>query len=231
MRDYTRIFASLTKVAEAAHDLNRELVKAGIEVADALLEDLAEQAEQSEQRRENTPMTLEQRLAHHREMALCYYNAYLQRTVEDGASYREWVFAPHAQYWSPYFGDNLIDLDKTPISVRQSATMKANTYCLTFPDWGPLDFACWPSDQGFVMKTHFGGHDQDGKLWDFYAYGFVNTNEAGEITRWETHVSSEYNDFLDKAIGVHGPFKNGPEPYMQAVAEKLRQAGTDPQAL
>lgn len=173
--------------------------------------------------------SLEERLTRHRKMAESYYAAYQERTVEDGASYSEWVFAPHAKYWSPYFGDNLIDLSEYPMSVRKSATMEAGTYCVTFPDWGPLGFKCWPSENGFVMQTHFGGHDREGKLWEFYAYGFVETNEAGEITRWETHVSPEYNDFLDRAIGIHGPFKEGPEPYMEAVAKKLREAGVDPQ--
>ena len=174
---------------------------------------------------ESSEEKLRARLEHHRKMAESYHMAYVDRTVEGGASYEEWKFAPHAQYWSPYFGNNVIDLDTNPMSVRQSATMEANTYCLTLPDWKPLGFRCWPSDRGFVMQSHFGGHDKDGRLWDFYAYGFVDTNEAGEITRWETHVSPEYNDFLDVVIGVHGPFKNGPEPYMAAVAKKLQEHG------
>lgn len=176
---------------------------------------------------EKKKMSLEERIEHHRKMAESYHLAYQNQTVEAGATYDEWKFAPHAIYWSPYFGDNLIDLSNYPMSVRQSATMEAATYCLTFPDWGPLDFKCWPSDNGFVMQSHFGGHDRDGKLHDFYAYGFVETNGDGEITRWETHVSPEYNDFLDVAIGVHGPFKNGPEAYMAAVAKRMQEAGVD----
>lgn len=176
-------------------------------------------------------MTLEQRLARHEQMAQGYRSAYNKHTVENGEEYSDWVFAPHAEYWSPYFGDKLIDLETNPISVRQAAAMEASIYCITLPDWAPLDFKCWSSDKGFVMQTHFGGHDRDGKLWDFYAYGFVETNARCEITRWETHVSTEYNDFLDKVIGTHGPFKNGPEPYMDAVAKKLREAGIDPTKL
>lgn len=75
------------------------------------------------------------------------------------------------------------------------------------------------------MKSHFGGHDRDGVLHDFYAYGFVDTNKEGEITHWETHVSPEYNDFLDTVLGVHGPFRNGAGEYMKAVAEKMKEAG------
>ena len=176
-------------------------------------------------------ISLSQRLERHQKMAESYRDSYNKHTVEGGDTYEDWVFAPHAQYWSPYFGDNVIDLEVYPMSVRQSATMEADTYRLFLLDWGPLDFRCWPSDRGFVMQTHFGGHNKSSRLWDFYAYGFVETNERCEITRWETHVSPEYNDFLDAVIGVHGPFKNGPEAYMEAVAQKLREMGIDPSKL
>ena len=231
MSEYTKLWESLINLAGEAHKFNSQLVAAGIEGTDALAKEIAKEASSAAEHTgstttKNQMKSLENRIAHHRKMAESYYSAYRDHTVEEGDTYTEWVFAPHAKYWSPYFGDHLIDLSEYPMSVRQSATMEASTYCITFPDWGPLDFKCWPSDNGFVMQTHFGGHDEDGKLWDFYAYGFIETNRFGEITRWETHVSPEYNDFLDRAIGIHGPFKNGPEPYMEAVAKKQREAGT-----
>lgn len=170
-------------------------------------------------------LTLEERIELHRRMALSYYSAYDKKAVKDGATYDDWKFADEAVYWSPYFGDNLIELRTHPMSVKTSATMEALSYSVTFPDWAPMGFKCWPSDNGFTMQTHFGGHTKDGTFMDFFAYGFVETNEQGLITRWETHVSPEYNDFLDVAIGVHGPFRQGPEPYMEAVAKKLKEAG------
>jgi len=178
-----------------------------------------------EEENKTQKIKLEDRIAMHRRMAESYHNAYTQKTVKDGETYDEWKFAEDALYWSPYFGDNVIELRIYPISVKTSATMEAKAYSVTLPDWAPLGFECWPSDNGFVMQTHFGGHKKDGTLVDFYAYGFVKTNELCEITRWETHVSPEYNDFLDVVIGVHGPFKKGPEPYMEALAKKLKEAG------
>jgi hypothetical protein len=175
--------------------------------------------------------TLKERLARHRRMAESYHHAYEKRAVKDGATYEDWKFADHAVYWSPYFGDQLIDLTENPMTVQQSASMEALTYSMSFPDWGPLGFKCWPSDIGFVMQSHFGGHDHSGKLMDFYVYGFVETNENYEITRWETHVSPEYNDFLDAALGVHGPFKHGADEYMAAVAKKMKECGIDPASL
>ncbi len=227
MSEHSELWDSLMELARETHKFNSKLVEAGIDGADALGREI--EREVSGRAAGNAggaaALTLVERIKRHRRMAESYHAAYSKRSVEDGGTYDEWVFAPHARYWSPYFGNNVIDLDENPVTVQESATMEADTYCLTFPDWGPLDFRCWPSDNGFVMQTHFGGHDSDGKLWDFYAYGFVETNEKCEITRWETHVSPEYNDFLDRAIGVHGPFRDGPEPYMAAVAKKLAEAG------
>lgn len=172
-------------------------------------------------------MIINERINQHRKMAESYRDAYNEKAVKDGATYEEWIFADSAVYWSPYFGDNLIELKNHPISVKDSATMEALTYSLTFQDWAPIGFKCWPSDNGFVMQTHFGGHTNEGKFMDFYSYGFVETDEECRIIRWETHVSPEYNDFLDVAIGVHGPFKEGPEPYMEALGKKLAEAGID----
>lgn len=163
-------------------------------------------------------------------MAEAYHQAYLKQSVKDGATYDDWIFADNSVYYSPYFGDNVIDLKNNPMSVRDSAHMEAHTYSITLSDWKPLDFECWPSTDGFAMKSHYGGH-KDGKLYDFYAYGFVWTNEQGEITRWETHVSPEYNDFLDVVIGCHGPFKNGADEYMDAIMKSLVAKGVDPRTL
>lgn len=173
----------------------------------------------------SSKLTLEERIELHRRMALSYNSAYDKKAVKDGATYDEWKFADDAVYFSPYFGKGVIELKTHPISVKTSATMEAKAYSLRFPDWGPVEFNCWPSDIGFVMKTHFVGHTKDGKEMDFYAYGFVETNEDGEIKRWETHVSPEYNDFLDVAIGVHGPFGDQADEYMKALARTLKEAG------
>jgi hypothetical protein len=172
-------------------------------------------------------MTLEERIALHRRMAESYYNAYHQQAVKEGTTYEDWKFADNAVYFSPYFGQGLIHLKEHPISVKTSATMEAKAYSLKFPDWGPEQFKCWPSDNGFVMQTLFSGHTEDGKKMSFYAYGFVETNEAGEITRWETHVNEDYDAFLDVAIGVHGPFDNDASAYMEALGRTLKAVGVN----
>ncbi|HAH60529.1 MAG TPA: hypothetical protein DCL73_00360 [Treponema sp.] len=61
---------------------------------------------------------------------------------------------------------------------------------------------------------------------DFFAYSYLDVNDYGEITHWETHVNSAYDRFLDVAIGTHGPFP-GPDAYMAAVNKKLNAAGID----
>ena len=59
----------------------------------------------------------------------------------------------------------------------------------------------------------------------FYSIGFVETNDQGEITRWETHVDDyEYGPFLEVALGVRGPF-HGTTAYIDALHRALEQAG------
>jgi hypothetical protein len=95
---------------------------------------------------------------------------------------------------------------------------------LTFPDWKPADFKYWPAENGVVMKTRWEGHTKGGTKMGFYSYSFIETNDAGELTRWETHVNDEYNAFLDVAIGVHGPF-HGTGEYVEALERCLAKAG------
>ncbi len=177
---------------------------------------------------DNGVLNTDQRIERNRQIAEDYYKAYDKKAVKDGESYASWIFADNATYWSPYFGMDEVDLSENPVSVADSATFEALSYSIEFPDWAPVDFEVYPSVDGVAWKTHFAGHQKDtGKYMDFFAYSYANTNEYGEITHWETHVNSDYNDFLDAAIGTHGPFKNGSGPYMQAVYQKIKSAGID----
>lgn len=74
------------------------------------------------------------------------------------------------------------------------------------------------------MKTRWHGHTVDGTGMGFYSYSFVETDERGEITRWETHVNDEYSPFLEVAIGVSGPF-HGNAAYLEALERCLEKAG------
>ena len=177
-------------------------------------------------------LTPEEKIARNRQIAQEYYKAYDKESVKNGASYESWVFAPHASYWSPYFGDEMIDLQTHPIRVDDAATMEALSYSIEFKDWKPVDFECFPSFDGVAWKTRFGARRRkDDVFMDFYVYSFVRTNDYGEITHWETHVNSDYSDFLQVAIGEHGPYRNGSDAYIQAVTRKLQSAGIDLSAL
>lgn len=170
-------------------------------------------------------LTLEEKIELHRRMAESYHHAYDKKAVKDGATYDAWKFADNADYWSPYFGNETINLKTNPISVAASATMEAKAYSLVFPDWGPIDFECWPSPDGFAMKTHFVGHTKEGKEMSFFTYSYVRTNENGEIVHWETHNDEPFSDFLEMAIGVRGPFLHGADEYIKALEKALSKAG------
>ena len=172
-------------------------------------------------------MELSDRIEKHRQMAHAYRDAYTSKEVHAGMSYEGWVFAPDAIYMSPYFvGDMTIPLDENlAIGAAAAATMEARAYSVTFSDWGPVDFKCWPADNGFVMRTRWEGSMKTGARMGFYSIGFVETNDKCEITKWETYVNDdEYGPFLEVAIGTRGPFKDG-SGYMDAVVRTLEAHG------
>ncbi|HSA48591.1 MAG TPA: hypothetical protein VLH10_00560 [Yinghuangia sp.] len=172
-------------------------------------------------------MNIEDRIALHRRMAEAYRDAYRKQAVQEGATYAEWQFADHAEYSSPYFTCNeVLDLSNVSISVADYATTEAKAYTVRFPDWGPAEFKCWPAENGFVMKTRFEGTAKDdGTKMTFHSYGFVETDEQGLIKRWETHVNGEeYGPFLERAIGVRGPFPDQ-TVYHDALTRTLKEGG------
>lgn len=86
---------------------------------------------QSTEKRKLTDM---ERIERNERIAWAYYAAYDKKAVKDGATYADWAYAPHATYWSPYFGNGMIDLETNPISVEDSATMEALSYSIEFKD-------------------------------------------------------------------------------------------------
>lgn len=176
-------------------------------------------------------MNIDERIAHHTRMAKAYGNAYLRQGVQEGEEYVDesgqdaWRFADDAIYTSPYFtGDEVILMKEALADTGRAATMEAKAYSLTFPDWKPADFKYWPAVNGLVMKTRWQGTATDGTVMGFYSYSFIETNDLGEITRWETHVNDEYGPFLDVAIGRSGPFHGNAE-YLDALTACLERAG------
>ncbi len=168
-----------------------------------------------------------ERIANNKAIAEAYISVYDETSVKDGSTYEGWRYAPHATYWSPYFGNGTIDLQENPISVEDSATMEALSYSVEFDDFKPLEFECYPSIEGVAWKTRFGARRKsDGVLMSWFTYSYIHTNEYGEITHWETHVNGAYDAFLDVAIGEHGPYDDA-NLYMAAVMRKLASAGID----
>ena len=170
-------------------------------------------------------LTIEERIELHRRMAEGYRDAYAAQGVSDGGGYESWKFADDALYSSPYFiGDEVLTLRETSIQWAESAAMEAKAYSLKFPDWKPKEFKCWPADNGFVMRTRWEGHTKEDVKMGFYSIGFVDTNDEGLITRWETFVNDdEYGPFLEVALGVRGPFK-GKDQYHEALTKALAAA-------
>jgi hypothetical protein len=180
-----------------------------------------------------TKLNLEERIALHHKMAEAYRDGYLRGVhsghaegVHSGKFYELWQFTDDAVYLSPYFtGNELIGLkDVLGPGTEMVTTMEARAYSVKFPDWQPVGFRIWAADNGFVFQVRWEGTTRDAETLGFYSIGFVETNDEGKITRWETHVNNEeYDRFLDVAIGEHGPYR-GTE-YTEAVKRVLKASG------
>lgn len=177
---------------------------------------------------EKKKLSLEEKLSLCENLALSYFHSYDKESVKDGNTYAgSWTFAKDATYWSPYFGCETIDLGKAPVNVNDSSYLEALSYSVEFNDWKPVEFFYYPSPKGVAWRTHFKGYRKDnGEPMEFFAYSYLDVNDYGEITHWETHVNRDYDAFLDKAIGAHGPF-HGTDEYMNVVMKKLSSAGID----
>jgi hypothetical protein len=171
----------------------------------------------------------EDRVSLHRRMAEGYHEAYKRRVERQRVVYPdEWRFADDATYSSPYFSGGkdapFGKFMKAPgMSMSKGATMEARVYDAKLSDWQPVEFMCWPSENGFAMRTRFEGHTDDGVKMGFYALDFVQTNETGLITRWETFVDGEeFGPLVELAIGVRGPFDDF-SAYWSALAKRLSE--------
>lgn len=173
-------------------------------------------------------LSAQERTALAEKLALSYFHSYRKESVKDGVTYAgAWTLAEDATYYSPYFVGETIRLGAAAINFDESSAMEALSYSIEFDDWKPVDFKYYPSEHGVAWKTHFmGRRKDDGQPMGFFAYSYLDINVYGEITHWETHVNRDYDVFLDKAIGTHGPF-HGMDEYMQAVCRKLASAGID----
>jgi len=165
-------------------------------------------------------------------MAEGYHEAYRRRIERQRVIYPdEWRFADDATYSSPYFSGGqdapIGKFMKAPdMTMSNGATMEARVYAAKLPDWQPVEFTSWPSDNGFAMRTRFEGHTEDGRKFGFYALDFVQTNEERLITRWETFVDGEeFGPLVEMAVGVRGPFDSF-SSYWTALDRRLRELDT-----
>ncbi len=169
---------------------------------------------------------LEDRIAKHKRMAESYRDKYVLQKVQEGETYDEWDFADDAVYTSPYFvAEQELVLKDVATAWDVAATVEATAYGVEFPDWKPVDYKCWPAENGFVMRYRWQGTSQTtGKVMGFYSISFVETNEDAQIVHWSTYVNDEeYGPFLELAIGRRGPFQG--DEYMQTLAAHFEKHG------
>lgn len=116
--------------------------------------------------------------------------------------------------------------------VAKAVTMEGTAYAISFPDWKVVDFQVYPSDRGCAWRARWEGRTKnatrsDGTKMGFYTFSYIDINDEGEITRWETQDNTEFSDFVDIAFHQRPPFKLKGYEYTVALARTLQQAGIE----
>jgi hypothetical protein len=193
-------------------------------------------------------MDAKEKIELHIRMSEAYKNAYLTGGAQSGsvkgATWEAWKFAKGSLGRWPYFtGDSVMQMESMKMApglgekedmAAKSAAMEATAYAISFPNWKCTEFKVYPAQDGFVQLVRWEGLTKnatktdgtpvpDGTKYGFFSYSFVDTNDKGEITRWETHTNHEFGDFLDIALHNRGPFKGF--EYQAALAKRLKGAG------
>jgi hypothetical protein len=73
------------------------------------------------------------------------------------------------------------------------------------------------------MKTMFEGHAEDGTKMGFMRMVWLRPTTMVGSRVGETHVCADYRAVLDVAVGVHGPFLEGADPYIEALVRALKR--------
>jgi hypothetical protein len=160
-------------------------------------------------------MTLEERIALHRRMATSWFETYRdfpKKKVITMSS--EWKWSDDAIYWSPYFSGSKEHpvgkfFKRGDLSFGSGASQETAVYADAFPDWRPVEFTCWPSENGCAWRSKQEGHNSKGVKYAAHIVNLITTNSEGLITRYESHLdSAEFGPVAMQALGTPGPFEN-----------------------
>ncbi len=167
-------------------------------------------------------LTRDEKIALHTQMCEGYYDDYHNYGLESGKKYKAWDFAENATYHSPYFTGGIVMplQDFSPerhVDISVFSTMEARQFRVKLPDWGIDKFRYWASENGMVQQVHWVGHTPAGKEYAFWSITFCETNDYGEITKWETFVDEkEIAPSYQLICNNPGPFKS-PVAYFEAL--------------
>jgi hypothetical protein len=171
-----------------------------------------------------------ERITLHRRMAESWYDGYrLFPERQELILSDEWRFTDEAVYWSPYFSGGRIHpvgkFFKTGLTFASGGSMETSVYAAKMPDWRPVEFICWPSENGFAMRSRYEGHTADGVRMTAHIVNLVLTNPDGLIDRYESHLDThEFGPIAEVVLGVPGPFRDF-GVYWKILAQRHKELG------
>jgi hypothetical protein len=173
-------------------------------------------------------MTRDEKIALHRRMVEGYEEGFAKRVEREGHLDfgPDWKFAPDAVYVSEYFSGGIpAPIGANANFANEAAHREFLVYRRVVPDQVPVHFMMWSAENGVAWRTRFEAHIPDGSKVAFHMIDFIDTNDDGLITRWETFCDGEeFGPVVELATGVRGPFENY-AAYWAALERRLAELG------
>jgi hypothetical protein len=71
------------------------------------------------------------------------------------------------------------------LSAEETSNVELKVWWTVMPDYRLVEHRYFADDDSFIMWSEFIGHAHDGTEVKLYEVDYLETNEAGQITRWD----------------------------------------------
>jgi hypothetical protein len=124
------------------------------------------------------------RVARNLDIATRFFEGYHESVARGSV---DGVFEPDdfADEWvlfSPWFGETVHTSDS---GYASTADVEHRKIWTRLPDYKMDDFEAWPTDDGCAWRWRVHGTTADGVHYEFWEQVFIDTDDAGKITRFE----------------------------------------------
>ena len=149
----------------------------------------------------------------------------------------EWKYSEDAVFTCGPFSDTSTDLPELQIGKilkdlaesgegahgidgEETSNIELKVWWTVLPDYRLLTNRTFVDDESFIMWSTFGGHASDGTFITLVEVDYIETNEAGEITRWDALLGYRGWDSMVKALTGKSVDEFSLMDYMAVIMER-----------